>query len=233
MKEAGFNVTHLYGLTETYGPAVVNDWHGAWDALSSSEQAAKKARQGVRYPMLEGLNVIDPDTMAPVPRDGATIGEVMFRGNVVMKGYLKNKPASDKAFAGGWFHSGDLGVMHLDGYLELRDRAKDVIISGGENISTIEVEQAVAQHPAVMKCAVIAIPDEQWGEAVHAVVVPRAGHEVDAATLIAFCHKHIAGYKVPKQVDLRRDPLPKSGPGKVLKRELRAPFWAGHRAQIN
>src|SRR2546423_11176005 len=153
MKEAGFNVTHLYGLTETYGPAVANDWHAAWNALGASEQAAMKARQGVRYPMLEGLDVIDPDTMAPVPHDGATIGEVMFRGNVVMKGYLKNKQASEKAFAGGWFHSGDLGVMHPDGYVQIKDRSKDIIISGGENISSIEVEDALYKHPAVQAAA--------------------------------------------------------------------------------
>ena len=156
MKDAGFNVTHLYGLTETYGPAVVNDWHADWDELPLAEQAAKKARQGVRYRALEALDVIDPETMQPVPRDGETIGEVMFRGNVVMKGYLKNKPATDEAFAGGWFHSGDLGVMHPDGYIQLKDRSKDIIISGGENISSIEVEDALYKHPAVAAAAVVA-----------------------------------------------------------------------------
>ena len=149
MKEAGFNVTHLYGLTECYGPAVVNDWHAEWDALPAAEQAAKKARQGVRYGALEALDVMDPDTMAPVPRDGETMGEVMMRGNVVMKGYLKNKESTDAAFAGGWFHTGDLGVMHPDGYIQLKDRSKDIIISGGENISSIEVEDALYKHPAV------------------------------------------------------------------------------------
>src|SRR5882672_96572 len=175
MKEAGFNVTHLYGLTETYGPAVVNDWHAAWNALGSSEQAAMKARQGVRYPMLEGLDVIDPDTMAPVPRDGATIGEVMFRGNVVMKGYLKNRQASERAFAGGWFHSGDLGVMHPDGYVQIKDRSKDIIISGGENISSIEVEDALYKHPAVAAAAVVAKPDAKCGETPCAFVELKAG----------------------------------------------------------
>ena len=164
MKEAGFNVTHLYGLTETYGPAVVNEWHAEWDALPPAEQAAKKARQGVRYCALEGLDVLDPETMKPVPRDGETMGEVMFRGNVVMKGYLKNKAATEKAFAGGWFHSGDLGVMHRDGYIQLKDRSKDIIISGGENISSIEVEDALYKHPAVQAAAVVAKPDEKWGE---------------------------------------------------------------------
>jgi len=175
MKAAGFNVTHLYGLTETYGPAAINDWHGDWDALSGSEQAAKKARQGVRYPVLDGLDVIDPDTMQPVPRDGKTIGEVMFRGNVVMKGYLKNKAATQKEFAGGWFHSGDLGVMHPDGYIQLKDRSKDIIISGGENISSIEVEDALYKHPAVQVVAVVAKPDEKWGETPCAFVELKPG----------------------------------------------------------
>ena len=147
MRAAGFNVTHLYGLTETYGPAVVNDWHSVWDALDASGQATKKARQGVRYGALDGLDVMDPDTMQQVARDGETMGEVMFRGNVVMKGYLKNKASTDKAFKGGWFHSGDLGVMHKDGYIQLKDRSKDIIISGGENISSIEVEDALYKHP--------------------------------------------------------------------------------------
>ena len=164
MRAAGFNVTHLYGLTETYGPAVVNDWQTEWDALDPAEQAAKKARQGVRYQALEALDVMDPETMTPVPRDGETIGEVMFRGNVVMKGYLKNPKATEKAFAGGWFHSGDLGVMHPDGYIQLKDRSKDIIISGGENISSIEVEDALYKHPAVQAAAVVAKPDDKWGE---------------------------------------------------------------------
>ena len=163
MKAAGFNVTHLYGLTETYGPAAVNDWHAEWDTLDLPAQAAKKARQGVRYQQLEALDVIDPDTMAPVPRDGETIGEIMFRGNVVMKGYLRNKSASDKAFAGGWFHSGDLAVMHPDGYMQIKDRSKDIIISGGENISSIEVEDALYKHPAVAAAAVVAKAGREMG----------------------------------------------------------------------
>ena len=164
MKEAGFDVTHLYGLTETYGPAVVNDWHDGWSTLSSAEQAKLKARQGVRYLALEGLDVLDPETMAPVPRDGVTMGEVMFRGNVVMKGYFRNPKATQEAFAEGWFHSGDLGVRHPDGYIQLKDRSKDVIISGGENISSIEVEEALYRHPAVAVTAVVAMPHEKWGE---------------------------------------------------------------------
>ena len=164
MKEAGFNVTHVYGLTETYGPATTNEWNAAWDELPLPEQAAKKARQGVRYVPLEALDVLDPNTMKPVPRDGETLGEVMFRGNVVMKGYLKNKRSTEASFAGGWFHSGDLGVMHPDGYIQLKDRSKDIIISGGENISSIEVEDALYKHPAVQAAAVVAKPDDKWGE---------------------------------------------------------------------
>ena len=158
MKGAGFNVTHLYGLTETYGPAVLNDWKAEWDQLEPKAQAAKKARQGVRYPSLEDLDVMDPETMMPVERNGEAMGEVMFAGNVVMKGYLKNRKATDAAFAGGWFHSGDLGVRHPDGYVQLKDRSKDIIISGGENISSIEVEDALFEHPGVQLAAVVARP---------------------------------------------------------------------------
>ncbi|MBT4653619.1 MAG: AMP-binding protein, partial [Thiotrichales bacterium] len=164
MKAAGFNITHLYGLSETYGPAVVNEWHQDWNNLGESEQASLKARQGVRYLPLESLDVMDPKTMQPVPRDGKTIGEVMFRGNVVMKGYLKNKPATDESFKGGWFHSGDLGVIHADGYVQLKDRSKDIIISGGENISSIEIEEVLYKHPSVDAAAVVAMPDAKWGE---------------------------------------------------------------------
>ena len=164
MKERGFNVTHIYGLTETYGPSVVNDWNRDWNSLDASSYAAKKARQGVRYVTLEGLDVLDPQTLEPVPADGATMGEVMMRGNVVMKGYLKNPDATQKAFAGGWFHSGDLGVKYPDGYIQLKDRSKDIIISGGENISSIEVEEALYKHPDIAACAVVAKPDEKWGE---------------------------------------------------------------------
>jgi fatty-acyl-CoA synthase len=219
MKEAGFNVTHLYGLTETYGPAVVNDWHAAWNALGSSEQAAMKARQGVRYPMLEGLDVIDPDTMAPVPRDGATIGEVMFRGNVVMKGYLKNRQASEKAFAGGWFHSGDLGVMHPDGYVQIKDRSKDIIISGGENISSIEVEDALYKHPAVAAAAVVAKPDAKWGETPCAFVELKPGREASADELVAWCRENLASFKCPRYVVFAE--LPKTSTGKIQKFKLR------------
>jgi fatty-acyl-CoA synthase len=219
MKEAGFNVTHLYGLTETYGPAVVNDWHRDWDALDSAGQAAKKARQGVRYLPLEALDVRDPDTLAPMPRDGTSLGEVMFRGNVVMKGYLKNKAATDKAFAGGWFHSGDLGVIHPDGYIQLKDRSKDIIISGGENISSIEVEDALYKHPAVQAAAVVAKPDEKWGETPCAFVELKPGQQASAEDLIAWCRKNLAGYKCPRYVVFAE--LPKTSTGKIQKFKLR------------
>jgi len=219
MKEAGFNVTHLYGLTETYGPAVVNDWHPEWNALDIAAQAARKARQGVRYPMLEALDVLDPDTMALVTRDGETIGEVMFRGNVVMKGYLKNKSATEKAFAGGWFHSGDLGVMHPDGYIQLKDRSKDIIISGGENISSIEVENALYKHPAVQTAAVVAKADEKWGETPCAFVELKPGVEASAEELIGWCRKNLAGYKCPRYVVFAE--IPKTSTGKIQKFKLR------------
>jgi fatty-acyl-CoA synthase len=219
MNAAGFNVTHLYGLTETYGPATVNEWRTGWDALPAAEQAAKKARQGVRYVPLEALDVRDPDTMAPVPWDGESMGEVMFRGNVVMKGYLKNKPASDKAFAGGWFHSGDLGVIHPDGYIQLKDRSKDIIISGGENISSIEVEDALYKHPAVQAAAVVAKPDDKWGETPCAFVELKPGENASTDDLIAWCRKNLAGYKCPRYVVFAE--LPKTSTGKVQKFKLR------------
>jgi fatty-acyl-CoA synthase len=219
MKRAGFNVTHLYGLTETYGPATVNEWHRAWDSLSPAEQAAKKARQGVRYVPLEALDVLDPDSMAAVPHDGSSMGEVMFRGNIVMKGYLKNKAATEAAFAGGWFHSGDLGVMHPDGYIQLKDRSKDIIISGGENISSIEVEDALYNHPAVAAAAVVAKPDEKWGETPCAFVEIKFGQTVTADDLLAWCRKNLASYKCPRYVVFTD--LPKTSTGKVQKFRLR------------
>ena len=219
MKAAGFNVTHLYGLTETYGPAVVNDWRPEWNALPDSEQAAKKARQGVRYLPLEALDVIDPETMKPVARDGATMGEVMFRGNVVMKGYLKNKKSTRDAFAGGWFHSGDLGVIDPDGYIQLKDRSKDIIISGGENISSIEVEDALYKHAAVQAAAVVAKPDEKWGETPCAFVELKPGASATSAELIEWCRKHLASYKCPRYVVFAE--LPKTSTGKIQKFRLR------------
>jgi fatty-acyl-CoA synthase len=219
MKSAGFNVTHVYGLTETYGPASVNDWNAAWDKLPGGDQAAKKARQGVRYPVLDALEVRDPDTLAPVPRDGATLGEVMFRGNVVMKGYLKNKSATEKAFAGGWFHSGDLGVMHADGYIQLKDRSKDIIISGGENISSIEVEDVLYKHPAVQAAAVVAKPDDKWGETPCAFVELKPGASATREELVEWCRKNLAGYKCPRFIVFSE--LPKTSTGKIQKFKLR------------
>jgi fatty-acyl-CoA synthase len=219
MKAAGFNVTHLYGLTETYGPAAVNEWQRAWNALSPSEQAHKKARQGVRYVPLDALDVLDPETMLRVPRDGESMGEVMFRGNVVMKGYLKNKSATTTAFAGGWFHSGDLGVMHPDGYIQLKDRSKDIIISGGENISSIEVEDALYKHPAVAAAAVVAKPDEKWGETPCAFVELKPGENATTDDLVAWCRNNLASYKCPRYVVFRE--LPKTSTGKIQKFKLR------------
>jgi fatty-acyl-CoA synthase len=219
MKAAGFEVTHLYGLTETYGPAVVNDWHAAWSDLPLAEQAALKSRQGVRYLPLEQLDVLDPETLQPVPRDGQTLGEVMFRGNVVMKGYFRNAAATQKAFAGGWFHSGDLGVMHPDGYLQLKDRSKDIIISGGENISSIEVEEALYRHPAVAGVAVVAQADDKWGETPCAFVELVAGASASEAELIAWCKQQLASYKVPRTVVF--EALPRTSTGKLQKFVLR------------
>ena len=219
MGEAGFEVTHLYGLTEVYGPAVVNDWKDEWNALDAEAQAHLKARQGVRYHALEALDVIDPETMQPVPADGETMGEVMFRGNVVMKGYLKNKAATDKAFAGGWFHSGDLGVKHKDGYVQLRDRSKDIIISGGENISSIEVEDALFEHPGVQLAAVVARPDDKWGETPCAFVEMKPGHSATAEELIEWCRARLARYKCPRHVVFAE--IPKTSTGKVQKFALR------------
>jgi len=219
MKIAGFDVTHLYGLTETYGPAVVNDWHQDWSDLPAAAQAALKSRQGVRYLPLEGLEVLDPKTMQPVPRDGKTMGEVMFRGNVVMKGYFRNPKATQEAFAGGWFHSGDLGVRHPDGYIQLKDRSKDIIISGGENISSIEVEEALYRHPAVEIAAVVAMPHDKWGETPCAFVELVAGKSVNAANLRAWCKDQLAPYKVPGYFVFM--PIPRTSTGKIQKFVLR------------
>jgi 3-(methylthio)propionyl---CoA ligase len=219
MKEAGFNVTHLYGLTESYGPAVVNDWHSEWSALSAVEQAERKARQGVRYGALESLDVLDPNSMIPVARDGETLGEVMMRGNVIMKGYLKNKTSSEKAFVGGWFHTGDLGVMHADGYIQLKDRSKDIIISGGENISSIEVEDALYKHPAVAAAAVVAKPDDKWGETPCAFVELKPDAKANTDELIEWCRQHLASYKCPRYLVFAE--IPKTSTGKIQKFKLR------------
>jgi fatty-acyl-CoA synthase len=219
MAEAGFELTHLYGLTETYGPATINEWHAEWDDLPPDERLAKRARQGVRYVALEGLDVMDPETMTQVAADGETLGEVMFRGNIVMKGYLKNKKATDEAFAGGWFHSGDLGVLHPDGYIQLKDRSKDIIISGGENISSIEVEDVLYKHPAVAAAAVVAKPDQKWGETPCAFVEVRPGAKVTEAEIISYCKEKLARFKCPSRVVFTE--LPKTSTGKIQKFKLR------------
>jgi fatty-acyl-CoA synthase len=219
MQDSGIEVTHVYGLTEVYGPAVVCAWHEEWDSLDIEEQAALKSRQGVNYPALEGLMVADAETLEPVPRDGATLGEVFMRGNVVMKGYLKNLAATQQAFAGGWFHSGDLAVWHPDGYIELKDRSKDIIISGGENISSIEIENALYRHPAVAAVAVVAKPDAKWGETPCAFVELKPGASAEEAELVAFCRDRLAGFKIPRTVVF--GPLPKTSTGKIQKFVLR------------
>ena len=219
MGAAGFTVNHLYGLTETYGPAVVNQWHDEWDALPDADRTEKKARQGVRYAALDDLTVLDPETMLPVPADGTTLGEVMFRGNIVMKGYLKNPHASEEAFAGGWFHSGDLGVMHPDGYIQLKDRSKDIIISGGENISSIEVENVLYSHPAVMICAVIAHASEKWGETPVAYVELKPEESATEAEILDWCRRHLARFKCPSAVIFTE--IPRTSTGKVQKFRLR------------
>jgi 3-(methylthio)propionyl---CoA ligase len=219
MDEAGFELTHLYGLTETYGPATINEWHEEWDDLPGEERLAKRIRQGVCYVALEGLTVMDPETMEVVPADGETLGEVMFRGNIVMKGYLKNKKATDEAFAGGWFHSGDLGVLHPDGYIQLKDRSKDIIISGGENISSIEVEDALYKHPAVASAAVVAKHDDKWGETPCAFIELRPDAKATAEEIIAWCKERLARYKCPRHVIFTD--IPKTSTGKIQKFKLR------------
>ena len=219
MQQAGFLVTHLYGLTETYGPAVINEWHQEWDSLDMTNQASLKARQGVRYLPLEHLSVLDPDTMKPVIADGKTIGEVMFQGNIVMKGYLKNKTANKKAFAGGWFHSGDLAVMHPDGYLQLKDRSKDIIISGGENISSIEIEEALLKNDCVSAAAVIAVEDQKWGEVPCAFIELKPNKELEKEKAKQWCKDNLASFKVPKYYIYEE--IPRTSTGKIQKYVLR------------
>ncbi|WP_210396611.1 acyl-CoA synthetase [Motiliproteus sediminis] len=219
MEEMGFKVTHVYGLTETYGPSVVCAWHDEWDDNTIEQKARLKARQGVRAPMLDGLMVADPTTMEPVPRDGETMGEIFMRGNLVMKGYLKNPATTDEAFHGGWFHSGDLAVWHEDGYIEIKDRSKDIIISGGENISSIEVEDTLYRHPAVQEAAVVARPDDKWGETPCAFVTLKPGSDATEAEIIEFCRDNMARFKAPKTVVFCD--LPKTSTGKIQKFVLR------------
>jgi len=221
MEQTGFHVTHVYGLTETYGPAVICEWHSQWNELEETGRAEMKSRQGVPYTVLEDLEILDPETMETVQCDRTSMGEVMFRGNNVMKGYLKNPNATEEAFEGGWFHSGDLGVMHPDRYIQLRDRSKDVIISGGENISSIEVEDALFNHPAVLEAAVVARPDEKWGETPCAFVTlnPAVNPQPSEEEIIRHCKRNLAHFKAPRTVVF--DDLPKTSTGKVQKFILR------------
>ena len=219
MAKLGFDITHVYGLTEVYGPASVAVKRSSWSSESLSEQTRLNGRQGVRYPMQEGMTLKDPSTLAQLPADGETMGEIMFRGNVVMKGYLKNPTATAEAFKGGWFHTGDLAVLEPDRYLKIKDRSKDVIISGGENISSIEVEDALYRHPSVVACAVVAKQDDKWGETPLAYVELKSDSQTTAQELIAHCKSLLASYKTPKEI--RFEPIPKTSTGKIQKFQLR------------
>ena len=229
MEQMGFDLTHVYGLTEVYGPATVCAQHADWNDLDIGERARLNARQGVRYHLQRDVRVLDPHTLQPVPQDGETMGEIMFKGNIAMKGYLKNPKATQEAFAGGWFHSGDLAVQYPDGYFKIKDRSKDIIISGGENISSIEVEDVLYRHPAVLAAAVVAKPDPRWGETPCAFIELKAGAQVSAEEIVAHCKQHLAGFKVPRAVVFGE--LPKTSTGKIQKFELRQ--QAGSAAAID
>ena len=229
MERMGFDLTHVYGLTEVYGPATVCAKHAEWDLLDIGERARLNARQGVRYHLQRDVKVLNSETMEPVPADGETMGEIMFKGNITMKGYLKNPSATQEAFSGGWFHSGDLAVTYPDGYIKIKDRSKDVIISGGENISSIEVEDVLYRHPAVLAAAVVAKADARWGETPCAFVELKEGAQVTADDIVAHCKKHLAGFKVPRAVVFGE--LPKTSTGKIQKFELRK--QAGSAAAID
>ena len=229
MEKMGFDLTHVYGLTEVYGPATVCAKHAAWDGLDIGERARLNARQGVRYHLERDVRVLNPETMQPVPQDGETMGEIMFKGNIAMKGYLKNPQATEEAFAGGWFHSGDLAVQYPDGYIKIKDRSKDIIISGGENISSIEVEDVLYRHPDVLAAAVVARPDPKWGETPCAFVELKVGAQTTQEDIVAHCKRHLAGFKVPRAVVFGE--LPKTSTGKIQKFELRK--QAGSAAAID
>ena len=229
MAKLGFDITHVYGLTEVYGPSSVAVKRHSWEQENLSEQTRLNGRQGVRYPMQEGMTLKDANTLADLPADGETMGEIMFKGNIAMKGYLKNPKATDEAFAGGWFHSGDLAVQYPDGYIKIKDRSKDIIISGGENISSIEVEDVLYRHPDVLAAAVVAKPDAKWGETPCAFVELKAGAQTTPEDIVAHCKKHLAGFKVPRAVVFGE--LPKTSTGKIQKFELRK--QAGSAAAID
>jgi len=230
MRELGARIVHVYGMTEAYGPYALNEWQTGWSALPPGDQARRQARQGVAMVQADPIRVVD-ENMVDVPRDGRTMGEIVMRGNNVMIGYFDDAEATEKAFRGGWLHSGDLGVQHSDGYVELRDRAKDIIISGGENISTVEIEHSLEAHPAVLEVVVIGIPDEKWGERPKAFVIRKPGAEVNEAELIGYLQTHLARFKVPKSVEFV-DELPRTATGKPQKFELREKEWAGHSSRI-
>jgi len=231
MEAIGANVTQVYGLTEVYGPHSICAPQTSWESLSAEETAIIKARQGVPYVTALNMNVVDPMTMEPVPWDGNSLGEIVMRGNNVMLGYYKQKAATEEAFHGGWFHSGDLAVVHSSGYIEIKDRSKDVIISGGENISSVEVENVLYRHPDVLECAVVGVPDPKWGEVPKAFITPRPGANLSAEEIINFCRENMARFKVPKSIELGG--LPKTATGKIMKYELRNKEWAGREKKVN
>ncbi len=231
MEELGVNIIQVYGLTETYGPHSICEWQTKWDGLTADERAKIKARQGVSYVSALHMDVVDPLSMAPVSRDGKTVGEIVMRGNNVMLGYYKDPKATADAFYGGWFHSGDLAAVHPDNYMQIMDRKKDIIISGGENISTVEIENVIYQHPDVMEVAVIAIPDEKWGEVPKAFVLPKPGKSPSEKDIIEHCKQHLARFKAPKAVEFGE--LPKTATGKIQKFKLREKEWAGRERKVN
>jgi fatty-acyl-CoA synthase len=231
MENLGANVTQVYGLTEVYGHHSICEWQTKWDSLSIDERAGIKARQGVPYVHAQHMDVVDALSMKPVPRDGKTIGEIVMRGNNVMLGYYKDAPATADAFSGGWFHSGDLAVVHPDNYVQIMDRKKDIIISGGENISTVEVENVIFQHPDVLEVAVIAIPDDKWGEVAKAFVVPKPGRNLTEQDVIDHCKRNLARFKAPKIVEFGE--LPKTATGKIKKFQLREKEWEGRERKVN
>ena len=231
MESLGALVTQVYGLTEVYGPHSICEWQSPWGELPADERAKLKARQGVPYITAQYMDVVDPSTLEPVPRDGRSLGEIVMRGNNVMTGYYKLDAATEEAFKGGWFHSGDVAVMHPNGYVEIKDRSKDVIISGGENISSVEIENVLYGHPDVQEAAVIGVPDDKWGEVPKAFIVPKAGANPSAEEIIAFCRENLARFKVPKSIQFGE--LPKTGTGKVMKHELRNQEWAGRERKVN
>jgi fatty-acyl-CoA synthase len=232
LEHHGVEIVHVYGLTECYGPHCLCEWKSEWKSLDASERAQKKSRQGVATITAQDADVVDLVTMKPVPRDGKTVGEIVTKGNNVMMGYYKNPEATEEAFAGGWFHTGDLAVMHPDNYMEIVDRKKDIIISGGENISSVEVENTLYMYPKIFEAAVVAVPDPKWGEVPKAFIVPKPGETITVEEVTAHCRKHISGFKIPKMIEFL-DELPRNAAGKIQKNALRNKEWAGHERRVN